>query len=60
MKRKRILQTLCLVLTAALTAAALIPFERSVSDNSRWMAELSDDTVLNTMTIPGTHDSGAL
>ena len=60
MIRKQILQALCLALTAVLTAAALLPVERSVCDNSRWMAELPNDTVLNTMTIPGTHDSGAL
>lgn len=60
MKRKTILQMLGLVLTAVLTAASLLPIEKSVQDNSQWMAGLPDDTALNTLTIPGTHDSGAL
>lgn len=60
MKRRRILQAMGIVLSAVLTAAVILPIEKAVRDNSRWMERLSDDAPLNTLAIPGTHDSGAL
>ena len=60
MKRRHILCLVGLILSAAVTVLALAPAERAVQDHSGWMAMLPDETQLTGMTIPGTHDSGAL
>ena len=49
-----------LILSAAVTVLALAPSDREVQDHSGWMGMLPDETELTGMTIPGTHDSGAL
>ncbi len=60
MKRNHILKIIGPVLAAAVTLLALAPMERTVQDHSGWMGRLHDETRLTGMTIPGTHDSGAL
>lgn len=60
MKKKRILQFFGILLSAVLTAAAILPLETSSADHTRWMQNLPENALLNTLTIPGTHDSGAL
>ena len=60
MNRKRILQILGIALSAVIAAVAILPLEQASHDGSRWMSGLADDAPLNSLTIPGTHDSGAL
>lgn len=38
---------------------AVLPLQQAGQDRSDWMAELDDDRSINTLSIPGTHDSGA-
>ena len=49
-----------LVLVLALSILAVIPLDRAKTDRANWMADLVDGTPLNALSIPGTHDSGAL
>lgn len=60
MNRKRLLPILGILLSAAVAAAALLPMEQASANRSGWMKDLPDTTPLNSMTVPGTHDSGAL
>ena len=60
MKRRHILCLVGLILSAAVTVLALASTEQAVQDHSGWMGMLPDETKLTGMTIPGTHDSGAL
>lgn len=60
MNRKRLFRLLGPVLCALIAAAAMLPIERAVIDRSDWMKKLPDDAALNTLSVPGTHDSGAL
>ena len=48
------------VLCVALALFAVIPLQTGSTDRSDWMSELDDGAVLNSISIPGTHDSGAL
>lgn len=49
-----------LAIVIALSILAVVPLQRADSDRSDWMAQLDDTAPLHTLTIPGTHDSGAL
>lgn len=49
-----------IILSIILTLVAVIPMQKGRADRSDWMADLEDDASLNSLTIPGTHDSGAL
>ena len=49
-----------IILSIILTLVAVLPMQRGEADGSDWMAALDDDMNLNSLTIPGTHDSGAL
>ena len=60
MKKHILLRVATLVLTAVLSVLAVIPLQRAKSNRSDWMANLDDSTPLNALSIPGTHDSGAL
>lgn len=51
--------TLALLL-AMLTLGTLAPLQNARTDQSDWMASLSGDRSLGSLSIPGTHDSGAL
>ena len=48
------------LLSIILTLVAVVPLQKSQSDHSTWMAALDDEAKLNSLSIPGTHDSGAL
>jgi 1-phosphatidylinositol phosphodiesterase len=60
MKKSVIIYGALLILIVVLTFVAVMPMQRSASDRSNWMESLGDDVSLNSLTIPGTHDSGAL
>lgn len=49
-----------IILSIILTLVAVLPMQKGKADRSDWMADLDDDASLNSLTIPGTHDSGAL
>lgn len=49
-----------ILLSIILTLVAVLPMQKGKADKSDWMADLEDDASLNSLTIPGTHDSGAL
>ena len=60
MKKNKIQYALSLLLVFILSLCAVIPLQRGESDRSDWMAALDDGASLRSLTIPGTHDSGAL
>lgn len=60
MKSKLIKYGALLLACIALAFVAVAPMQTVTVDRLDWMANLSDDTSLNSLTIPGTHDSGAL
>lgn len=60
MKLKTIKCGALLLLSVVLTLVAVLPMQSGEVDRSDWMAALDDNTRLNSLTIPGTHDSGAL
>ncbi len=59
MNKNRIINIFCLVLICAVAILAVLPLQRAAKDNSRWMKELEDERMINSLYIPGTHDSGA-
>ena len=59
--KKKTAKYLAMLLVSVIAAlAAVIPMQKGETDRSDWMAALDDSTPLNSITIPGTHDSGAL
>ena len=60
MKKDIIKCGVLLLLSIALPLVAVIPMQRGDADRSDWMSLLDDEASLNSVTIPGTHDSGAL
>lgn len=60
MKTRPILRMICAVCTVVLLLFAFLPTEMSRTNASDWMASLDDTAHLTSLTIPGTHDSGAL
>lgn len=53
---------IAITLTLLISLLAFLPLGKVEADTegAEWMKELSDDTRLREMSIPGTHDSGAL
>ena len=49
-----------ILLSVVVALAAVIPLQRAEADRSDWMSTLDDGAALNSITSPGTHDSGAL
>ena len=60
MKKKTLLYTITLFLIAAVSLASVLPMQKGKADRSDWMAALDDAASLRSLTLPGTHDSGAL
>lgn len=60
MKKNVIKYVALLLLSVALTLVAVVPMQSGEVDRSNWMSALDDGAALNSITIPGTHDSGAL
>lgn len=57
---KRIIITaIATVIIAALAILSVLPLQFGESDNSDWMKGVSDDAPLSSLSIPGTHDTGA-
>ena len=54
------LQILSSLIAVVLLLLAFLPLEYTCIDASDWMADLDDTLPLSALTIPGTHDSGAL
>ena len=59
-KKRLILTAVAVALIAALALFSVLPLQAGASDNSGWMNSISDETPLSAISIPGTHDSGAL
>lgn len=57
-KKSIIIKILCIVIVILLVKIAMSPFHRNYTATS-WMKEISDATLINEMSIPGSHDSGA-
>jgi 1-phosphatidylinositol phosphodiesterase len=58
---KNLLKLTALVLSCVvISLLAVAPMQRASANNSDWMKALDDSASLNSLTIPGTHDSGAL
>ena len=48
------------ILAGVLSTVAFVPFSTpSYEGSDKWMSTLKDDTPINKLSIPGTHDSGA-
>ena len=60
MKKKTILRVAMLLASVMLALFAVVPLQTGAADRSDWMAALDDEARLNALTLPGTHDSGAL
>lgn len=60
MKRKNII-TYCImmIVSIVLTIFAIVPINNDYSDIEPWMKKVDDNTLINDLSIPGTHDSGA-
>ena len=59
MTKKQILFIACSLLVCLLSLFAVMPIQWAGIDESRWMTSLDDNTEVNGLAIPGTHDSGA-
>lgn len=60
MKKTIIKRAAFILISVVLSMLAVIPMQSAEADRSDWMAALDDSAALNSITIPGTHDSGAL
>lgn len=60
MKKNKIQYALSLLLVFILSLCAVSPLQKGEANRSDWMAMLDDGASLRSLTIPGTHDSGAL
>ena len=60
MKKNLIKNGALILLSIILTLVAVLPMQKGEADRSDWMRRLDDSASLNSITIPGTHDSGAL
>ena len=60
MRKRRILKLVFSVVLCALMVFSFLPIRYSRVSHERWMAELDDQREIRALSIPGTHDSGAL
>jgi 1-phosphatidylinositol phosphodiesterase len=60
MKKSAVKYLVSLSVCVALALLSVIPLQRGQADRSDWMSSLDDTAPLNSLTIPGTHDTGAL
>ncbi len=60
MKKRRVLKIVLSVILCALTLFSVLPIRFSRADYSNWMVKLDDAREIGALSIPGTHDSGAL
>lgn len=59
MNKKQILTLATAVLVCLAALFAVLPLQTATKDAGAWMADLEDERRINTIAIPGTHDSGA-
>ena len=60
-KSKILIMLIMLASTLLISIFAFVPIERKYDESSiNWMSKLSDDTNVLDLSLPGTHDSGAL
>ena len=57
--KKQTIKLLIIFFTIIITIIALVPINKNYKTVS-WMKDLNDQTIINEMVIPGTHDSGAM
>lgn len=60
MGKKLAVKTILLLVLIGITIAATAPIRYSRNSAGAWMAKLDDSRSIRTVSIPGTHDSGAL
>ncbi len=60
MKKAAVKLSAMLLLSVAVALFAVLPLQIGQVDRSDWMSALDDTAALNSLTIPGTHDTGAL
>ena len=60
MGKRYILKIVLAVVLCALTLFSVLPIRFSRADYSNWMVKLDDAREIGALSIPGTHDSGAL
>lgn len=58
--RKVVYRLAAVLVSFAAAAFSVMPLERSQADFSCWMAVLPEETAISSLSVPGTHDSGAL
>ena len=60
-KKQYIIGTLIVISSIVVSLFALIPINKKESNTPCvWMKDVNDSKIINEMSIPGTHDSGAL
>ncbi|MBQ8414533.1 MAG: phosphatidylinositol-specific phospholipase C domain-containing protein [Clostridia bacterium] len=59
MLRSNVNKAISAIVVLVIAIIAFLPMQRGQSNRSQWMSELDDDRGVNTLFIPGTHDSGA-
>ena len=57
--KKVIYKVIIALVVILLSILAMVPINKNYEINP-WMMDLSDNTIISEMTIPGTHDSGAM
>ena len=57
-KNKTLLTILILTLSIVISIFAMVPINKNYKVDP-WMKNVNDDRLITTMSIPGTHDSGA-
>ena len=61
MKNKILIAVIMIVSTLVISLIAFVPIERNYDEISiNWMSRVSDETNVLDLSLPGTHDSGAL
>ncbi|MBR4420709.1 MAG: phosphatidylinositol-specific phospholipase C [Clostridia bacterium] len=60
MKKKIIISFIVTILTATTALFAFLPINFVNREGETWMSKLSDDYLITQLSIPGTHDSGAM
>ena len=57
--KKNIIGIILVVLITIIGIFALVPINKNYQDNN-WLNEVNDDLLITELSIPGTHDSGAM
>lgn len=60
MEKKLLIKATVFLLIVGITVAALSPLRFPENSAEQWMAELDDSRSISSLSVPGTHDSGAV